>query len=293
MLTATIAYLPEARQLDARTSEITRPAFEATLDIFQHAGLITKRHSVRGRRCDSRLPKGVGQQQRRQPHCARRVAAVGAMRLPRHCARYQRPSRAEHMTETDRLDRRRQHGPPHEPAPGGGRPPARRRRRDEHGARRRRTPSAPRATPRSAARAETIILSLPDGNVSEAVAREIAARLAAQVKTVIDTSTIGIKAAEAVAAILTAAGIDFVDAPVSGGTAGADKATLAIMLACPARQTYERFEAADEPDGQAVLCGPQGGPGPGRRSCSTTSCRPRRWPQPRRRSPSAPARASR
>jgi NitT/TauT family transport system substrate-binding protein len=24
--------------------EITRPAFEATLDIFQHAGLITKRH---------------------------------------------------------------------------------------------------------------------------------------------------------------------------------------------------------------------------------------------------------
>ena len=26
--------------------EITRPAFEATLDIFQHAGLITKRHEV-------------------------------------------------------------------------------------------------------------------------------------------------------------------------------------------------------------------------------------------------------
>jgi NitT/TauT family transport system substrate-binding protein len=24
--------------------EITRPAFEATLDVFQHAGLITKRH---------------------------------------------------------------------------------------------------------------------------------------------------------------------------------------------------------------------------------------------------------
>ena len=25
--------------------EITKPAFEATLDIFQHAGLITKRHA--------------------------------------------------------------------------------------------------------------------------------------------------------------------------------------------------------------------------------------------------------
>ena len=71
-----------------------------------------------------------------------------------------------------------------------------------------------------AARADTIILSLPDGKVSEAVARELAAAKSRRVKTVIDTSTIGIKAAEAVATILAAAGIEFVDAPVSGGTAG-------------------------------------------------------------------------
>src|SRR5207344_2756843 len=74
-----------------------------------------------------------------------------------------------------------------------------------------------------AARADTVILSLPDGAVSEAVARELAAAKSRRVKTVIDTSTIGIKAAEAVATILTAAGIELVDAPVSGGTAGADK----------------------------------------------------------------------
>ena len=29
--------------------EITRPAFEVTLDVFQYAGLITRRHKIRGR----------------------------------------------------------------------------------------------------------------------------------------------------------------------------------------------------------------------------------------------------
>ena len=33
--------------------------------------------------------------------------------------------------------------------------------------------------------------------------------------------------------MLGRADIAFVDAPVSGGTAGADKATIAIMMACP------------------------------------------------------------
>ena len=92
-----------------------------------------------------------------------------------------------------------------------------------------------------AALADTIILSLPDGTASEAVAKEIAAASPRKVRTVIDTSTIGIKAAETVAGILSKAVIAFVDAPVSGGTAGADKATLAIMLACP-EPTFERLK---------------------------------------------------
>src|SRR6185436_17337664 len=43
VLTATIAYY---QKLGCWTPhvEITRPAFEGTLDVFQHAGLITKRH---------------------------------------------------------------------------------------------------------------------------------------------------------------------------------------------------------------------------------------------------------
>ena len=111
-----------------------------------------------------------------------------------------------------------------------------------------------------AARADTIILSLPDGAVSEAVARELAAAKSRRVKTVIDTSTIGIKAAEAVATILAAAGIEFVDAPVSGGTAGADKATIAIMVAC-SRDSYERFKPLLGLMGKPFHVGPKPGQG--------------------------------
>jgi 3-hydroxyisobutyrate dehydrogenase len=111
-----------------------------------------------------------------------------------------------------------------------------------------------------AALADTIILSLPDGTVSEKVAREIAAASPRKVKMVIDTSTIGIKAAEAVDAVLTKAGIAFIDAPVSGGTAGADKATLAIMLACP-EETYERLKPLMSLMGKPFHVGPKPGQG--------------------------------
>ena len=111
-----------------------------------------------------------------------------------------------------------------------------------------------------AALADTIILSLPDGAVSESVARELAAAAPRKVSTVIDTSTIGIKAAEAVNAILDKAGIAFIDAPVSGGTAGADKATLAIMMACPTA-SFERFKSLIALMGKPFHVGPKPGQG--------------------------------
>jgi 3-hydroxyisobutyrate dehydrogenase len=111
-----------------------------------------------------------------------------------------------------------------------------------------------------AEKADVIILSLPDGSVSEAVAREIASAKTRRVKTVIDTSTIGIKAAEAVAAVLEKADIQFVDAPVSGGTSGADKATIAIMVACPA-SAYERFRPLLALMGKPFHVGPKPGQG--------------------------------
>jgi 3-hydroxyisobutyrate dehydrogenase len=111
-----------------------------------------------------------------------------------------------------------------------------------------------------AALADIIILSLPDGTVSEAVARELAGAPARRVGTVIDTSTIGIEAAEAVDAILAKAGIKFIDAPVSGGTAGADKASLAIMVACP-KESYERLQPLMARMGKPFHVGPKPGQG--------------------------------
>jgi 3-hydroxyisobutyrate dehydrogenase len=111
-----------------------------------------------------------------------------------------------------------------------------------------------------AEKAETVILSLPDGAVSQSVARELVAAKSRRVKTVIDTSTIGIKAAEAVATILAAASIELVDAPVSGGTAGADKATIAIMVAC-SRDAYERFKPLLGLMGKPFHVGPKPGQG--------------------------------
>ncbi len=111
-----------------------------------------------------------------------------------------------------------------------------------------------------AARADTVILSLPDGNVSLAVAREIAGASPRKARTVIDTSTIGIAAARGCAEVLAAAGIEYVDAPVSGGTAGAEKATLAIMLACP-QATYERVKPLMSPMGKPFYVGPNPGQG--------------------------------
>jgi 3-hydroxyisobutyrate dehydrogenase len=111
-----------------------------------------------------------------------------------------------------------------------------------------------------ARRAETVILSLPDGKVSEAVARELVAAPSRRVKTVIDTSTIGIRAAEAVDEVLRSAGIEFIDAPVSGGTAGADKATIAIMVACP-KAAYDRVKALLALMGKPFHVGPKPGQG--------------------------------
>src|SRR5215831_290512 len=112
----------------------------------------------------------------------------------------------------------------------------------------------------AASRAATIVLSLPDGAASQTVAREVASAPNRKVKTVIDTSTIGIKAAEACACLLAASDIEYIDAPVSGGTSGADKATIAIMLACP-RPSFEHFKPLMSLMGKPFYVGPQPGQG--------------------------------
>ncbi len=82
------------------------------------------------------------------------------------------------------------------------------------------------------------------------------------VKTVVDLSTVGSTATREVAAALKARGIDMVDAPISGGAAGAKAGTLAVMVAgspqavetlLPILQVFGKpFVVGQEP-GQAQL----------------------------------------
>ncbi|GAA2401821.1 3-hydroxyisobutyrate dehydrogenase [Actinomadura vinacea] len=82
-----------------------------------------------------------------------------------------------------------------------------------------------------AAKTGVVVLSLPDGAVCEQVAEEIVAAPGRRVTHVVDTSTIGVRAARDVAGTLSRGGIGYVDAPVSGGPAGARARTLAVMYA--------------------------------------------------------------
>jgi len=82
-----------------------------------------------------------------------------------------------------------------------------------------------------ARRADVVVLSLPDGAASGSVVDEVLAVPDRRAALVIDTSTIGVAAAQELAARLVAEGIGHVDAPVSGGVAGARARTLAVMYA--------------------------------------------------------------
>lgn len=79
--------------------------------------------------------------------------------------------------------------------------------------------------------ADVLVLSLPDGTASEQVARDIVAAADRRVRQVVDTSTIGVTAARTVAGRLAEEKVGYVDAPVSGGVAGARARTLTVMYA--------------------------------------------------------------
>ncbi len=90
-----------------------------------------------------------------------------------------------------------------------------------------------------ASQAATILLSLPDSAVVDAVADAIVTAPSAVTKRVVDTSTIGIAQARRIHGKLAAAGVEYVDAPVSGGVAGARAGTVSIMVSGPAASLEE------------------------------------------------------
>ena len=82
-----------------------------------------------------------------------------------------------------------------------------------------------------ASKVETVFLCLPDGAVVHEVIGQILDSGSDHLRRVVDTSTIGIAAAEKGFQICQQAGIEYVDSPISGGVAGARDATLAVMYA--------------------------------------------------------------
>jgi 3-hydroxyisobutyrate dehydrogenase len=80
-------------------------------------------------------------------------------------------------------------------------------------------------------RAQIVVLSLPDGTASEQVTGELMKAAGRRTTHVVDTSTVGVAAARAIASALDGYGAHYIDAPVSGGVAGARARTLAVMVA--------------------------------------------------------------
>jgi 3-hydroxyisobutyrate dehydrogenase-like beta-hydroxyacid dehydrogenase len=108
---------------------------------------------------------------------------------------------------------------------------------------------------------ETVLASLPTPDIVRAVATGEAGVIAGKrVKTFVDLSTTGRRTTEAVAAALQAKGIAMIDAPVSGGVAGAKKGTLAVMAAGPA-ELVRRLEPVLAVLGRVFLVGERPGLG--------------------------------
>ena len=105
--------------------------------------------------------------------------------------------------------------------------------------------------------AEVVITMLPDGNILRQVAAQILPAMAPGA-TFVDCSTVDVDSARSVAADAEAAGLGFVDAPVSGGIGGAQAGTLTFM----AGGTEAAFAAArplfDIMGQKAVHCGEAG-----------------------------------
>jgi 3-hydroxyisobutyrate dehydrogenase-like beta-hydroxyacid dehydrogenase len=107
--------------------------------------------------------------------------------------------------------------------------------------------------------AATVLVSLPTPDVVRAVAGELAGGGA--MRAYVDLSTTGPEVAAEVAATLGARGVACLDAPVSGGVAGAQAGTLTIMAAGD-EALFERLRPVLEALGRnVVLVGAEPGQG--------------------------------
>jgi 2-hydroxy-3-oxopropionate reductase len=109
-----------------------------------------------------------------------------------------------------------------------------------------------------AAASDVLITMLADGaTVASVLFEQGAAEALAPGSAVVDMSSIGVGEARDHAERLKARGVAHLDAPVSGGTVGAEAGTLAIMAGGEPAD-FERVRPVLEAMGRAVLVGPSG-----------------------------------
>ncbi len=112
-----------------------------------------------------------------------------------------------------------------------------------------------------AQQAETVMVSLPTPDVVAAVVRGEGGLLGGGLSTFVDLSTTGLHTARELAALLSERGVAYLDAPVSGGVAGARAGTLGIFAAGD-EEVFERCEPLLQPFARTIVhVGPEPGQG--------------------------------
>lgn len=117
--------------------------------------------------------------------------------------------------------------------------------------------SAASTVAEASATAEVILTSLPTVNAFTSVMTEIADAATARTL-VLDTSTVDPATTRNAADRFAASGIQFLDAPVSGGTAGAETGNLVMMIGGAEDVLNSARPVIDELAGRVVHCGPAG-----------------------------------
>jgi 3-hydroxyisobutyrate dehydrogenase-like beta-hydroxyacid dehydrogenase len=101
--------------------------------------------------------------------------------------------------------------------------------------------------------AETVMVSLPTPDVVHQVLAGDGGLLGGEaMRTFVDLSTTGPRTARELAALLAERGIEYVDAPVSGGVAGAEARKLAVFAAA-GRAPFERVRPLLEPFSERIV----------------------------------------
>jgi len=106
---------------------------------------------------------------------------------------------------------------------------------------------------------ETVMTSLPSLDIGFKVAcGEEGLTRGNRIKRYVDLSTTGSRAAVKTAEVMQKRGIVQIDCPVSGGVAGAEKGTLAVMTSGP-KEDVEQLRPALEVFGKVFYCGERPG----------------------------------